>query len=153
VTHAAPRYLLDTNIWIRALRDRAAQESLQRFHQIHGPGEYMSSIVAHELRAGVRSTVHRRKLERNILDGFARMGRVITPSDNAWQRAGDLLATLARQDGLEVSRTAKSFGNDVLLALSCRESGITLITENRRDFDRIHRVIPFQFVDRLPNIT
>jgi predicted nucleic acid-binding protein len=113
----------------------------------------MSSIVAHELRAGVHSTVNRRKLERNILDSFARLGRVITPSDNAWQRAGDLLATLARQDGLDVSRTAKSFGNDILLALSCRESGVTLVTENRRDFDRIHRVVSFQFVDRLPNIT
>jgi len=151
--HAAPRYLLDTNIWIRALRDPAAQDSLQRFHQIHGPGEYMSSIVAHELRAGVRSAADRRKLERNILDGFARLDRVITPSDTAWQLAGDVFATLAHQDGLEVSRTAKSFGNDVLLALSCRESGVTLVTENRRDFDRIHRVVAFQFVDQLPNIT
>ena len=151
--HAAPRYLLDTNIWIRAFRDRAAQDSLQCFHQIHGPGEYMSSIVAHELRAGVRSAADRRKLERTILDGFARLDRVITPSDKAWQLAGDVFATLAHQDGLEVSRTAKSFGNDVLLALSCRESGVTLVTENRRDFDRIHRVVAFQFVDQLPNIT
>jgi predicted nucleic acid-binding protein len=152
VIRSAARYLLDTNIWIRAFRDRAALEALDAFHRIHGPGEYMSSIVAHELRAGVRSPADRRKLERHILDRFARVGRVITPSDASWQRSGDLFATLARQDGLDVARVAKSFGNDVLLALSCREAGVTLVTENRRDFDRIRRVVAFDFVDRLPNV-
>ena len=31
---------------------------------------------------------------------------------------------------------SKSFGNDVLLALSCREAGLALVTDNRRDFER-----------------
>lgn len=150
---AAARYLLDTNIWIRAFRDRSALDALQQFHQLHGPGEYMSSIVAHELRAGIRAPADRRKLQRHILDRFERVGRVIAPSDTAWQRAGDLFATFARTEDLEISRVSKSFGNDVLLALSCREAGVTLVTENRRDFARIQRVVPFQFLGELPGIS
>jgi len=45
---------------------------------------------------------------------------------------------------------SKSFGNDVLLALSCREAGLVLVTDNRRDFERIARVAPFDFVDPWP---
>jgi hypothetical protein len=38
---------------------------------------------------------------------------------------GDVLAKMARDEGLEVSRVSKAFGNDILLALSCREAGCT----------------------------
>jgi predicted nucleic acid-binding protein len=52
---------------------------------------------------------------------------------------------------LEVARLSKAFGNDVLLALSCREAGLVLVTDNRRDFERIHRRVPFSFMDRWPS--
>ena len=45
---------------------------------------------------------------------------------------------------------SKSFGNDVLLALSCREAGLVLVTDNGRDFERIARVVPFDFVAPWP---
>jgi predicted nucleic acid-binding protein len=146
------RYILDTNVWIRAFRDTAANHALEAFHRVHGPGEYLCSIVAHELRAGVRTTADRRKLERLILDRFKRVGRVVTPSDAAWQLAGDVFSALQRKDGLDISRTSKSFGNDVLLALCCREAGMVLVTENRRDFDRIRQIVKFDFVDHLPDV-
>jgi predicted nucleic acid-binding protein len=44
----------------------------------------------------------------------------------------------------------EAFGNDALLALSCREAGSVLVTDERRDFERIARVAPFDFVDRWP---
>ena len=44
----------------------------------------------------------------------------------------------------------KSFGNDILLAVSCRESGVILVTDNLRDFNRIHAVLPFEFVEAWP---
>lgn len=43
-----------------------------------------------------------------------------------------------------------AFANDVLLALSCRESGCILMTENERDFSRIRRFVPFTFVGPWP---
>jgi predicted nucleic acid-binding protein len=147
---AERKYVLDTNLFIRAFRDPGANATLQQFHQLFAPFEYLSAVVAQELRAGARSPADRRKLERHVLDLYIRRGRMITPSARAWEESGDLLATLARDDGLELARVSKAFGNDVLLALSCREAGLVLVTENERDFTRIARLAPFTFVKPWP---
>jgi predicted nucleic acid-binding protein len=145
------KYVLDTNLFVQAFRDEAANAELQRFHQVFAPFEYLSAVVAQELRAGVRSSADGRRVERYVLDVYTRRGRVVTPSTQAWNDSGDLLAELARREGLEAARISRSFGNDVLLALSCREAGLVLVTDNRRDFERIHRWAPFAFMDRWPS--
>jgi predicted nucleic acid-binding protein len=128
----------------------AANEALQRFHRAFAPFEYLSAVVAQELRAGATRGRDRRALERNVLDVFERSGRIFAPSDSAWHRSGDLLSDMVRKDGLEINRVSKSFANDVLLALSCREEGCVLVTGNARDFHRIHRHVPFDFVKPWP---
>jgi predicted nucleic acid-binding protein len=72
------------------------------------------------------------------------------PSARAWHRSGDLLSDMARQEGLEIARVSKSFANDVLLALSCREAGCVLVTRNERDFQRIRRYAWFEFIEPSP---
>jgi len=122
----------------------------QRFHRAASPFEHLSMIVAQELRAGVRKPSERKTLERNVLRVFERAGRTITPSPDAWHRSGDLLSEMAKQEGLEIARVSKAFANDLLLALSCRESGCVLVTENDRDFSRIRRFISFEYVKPWP---
>jgi predicted nucleic acid-binding protein len=51
---------------------------------------------------------------------------------------------------LEVARVSKAFANDILLALSCREAGCVLVTENDRDFSRIRRFIAFEYIQPWP---
>lgn len=143
------KYVLDTQLFINAFRDRVANEELQRFHQAFSPFEHLSVIVAQELRAGVKPQ-DRRALERNVLTIFKRAGRTITPSADAWHRSGDLLAEMARQEGLEIARVSKAFANDILLALSCREGGCILVTDNERDFQRIRRFVQFDFTKPWP---
>jgi predicted nucleic acid-binding protein len=145
------RYVLDTNLFIRAFRDPDANEELQRFHQVFAPFEFLSAVVAQELRAGTRSIPARRLLERHVLGPLVRRDRVVTPSARAWHESGDLLADMAVEEGLEVSRVSKAFGNDVLLALSCREAGVVLVTDNDRDFERIRRRTRFEFVAPWPS--
>jgi predicted nucleic acid-binding protein len=89
-------------------------------------------------------------LERNVLKVFQRANRTITPSADAWYRSGDLLAEMAKQEGLEIARVSKAFANDVLLALSCREAGCVLVTDNERDFQRIRRFVQFDFMKPWP---
>ena len=72
------------------------------------------------------------------------------PSARAWHNSGDLLSHMARQERLEIARVSKSFANDVLLALSCREAGCVLVTDNERDFQRIHRYVQFDFIKPWP---
>jgi predicted nucleic acid-binding protein len=150
VTRAARKFVLDTNLFIDAFRDPVANQALQDFHRAFAPFEHLSVIVAQELRAGVQRPRDRKALERNVLRLFERAGRTITPSADAWHRSGDLLAEVAKQDGLEIARLSKAFANDVLLALSCREAGAILVTDNERDFKRIRRFVQFNFVKPWP---
>lgn len=150
MTRRARKYVLDTQLFINAFRDPIANEALQRFHRAFSPFEHLSVIVAQELRAGVKQARDRKALERNILRVFERASRTITPSAAAWHRSGDLLSEMVKEEGLDIARLSKAFANDVLLALSCRESGCVLVTENDRDFARIRRFISFEYVKPWP---
>lgn len=146
----ARKFVLDTQLFINAFRDPAANEALQRFHRAFSSFEHLSVIVAQELRAGIKQASDRKALERNVLRVFDRASRTITPSSDAWHRSGDVLSQMANQEGLEIARVSKAFANDILLALSCRESGCVLVTENDRDFARIRRFITFEYMKPWP---
>lgn len=150
MSKATHTYALDTQLFIDAFRNPSANEVLQRFHRSFAPFEHLSIIVAQELRAGVKRPRDRKMLERNVLNVFERSGRIFTPSADAWHRSGDVLSQMARAEGLEIGRLSKSFANDVLLALSCREAGCVLVTHNERDFQRIRRYVQFRFVKPWP---
>lgn len=147
------KFTLDTNVLIRAFREPAANVALMRFHQAFAPFEYLSAVVVQELRAGAASATSRRAIERNVITPFERRGRIVTPSARAWFESGDVLGEIARRDRLDLARMSKAFGNDVLIALSCREAGTVLITENVRDFARIARVVPFDYSPPWPAAT
>ena len=132
MSRAEARYVLDTNLFIEAFRDLSANVALQRFHEGFAPFEYLSAVVVQELRAGTRSRADLRKLERNVLDPFIDIGRLVTPSFRAWQISGDVLARLAQSERLNLGTVTKAFGNDILLALSCREAGLTRVTPRER---------------------
>ena len=139
----ARKYVLDTNLFIQAFRAPAANAELQRFHLLFAPFEFLSAVVAQELLAGTRTRADRRKLQRHVLDVFARRGRIVAPSARAWEQSGIVLAELVRREGLALRR-------DVLLAVSCREAGLVLVTDNGRDFDRITRITNFEFIEPWP---
>ena len=144
------KYTLDTNIFIRAFRDTTANAELAQFHSAFAPFEYLHSVVVQELRAGVRPGRSLRLLERDVLDPFIRRDRLITPSFRAWERSGDVLRNLARREGLDLRIVRKSFANDILLAMSCRETAVILITDNLTDFRRIRNIVPFDFIPPWP---
>lgn len=144
------KYALDTNLYVRAFRSESGALELERFFGAFAPGTYLSSIVLHELLAGANTEEKVRQIEESIARPLKRTRRTFAPSHTAWQRAGEVLAQMAREEGLEVGRVPKSFVHDVLLALSCREAGVTLVTDNGKDFERIARYIDFQFVGPWP---
>jgi predicted nucleic acid-binding protein len=150
VNGRTPKFVLDTQLFITAFHDPAFNRALQQFHADFAPFEYLSVVVAQELRAGAKKASERSALERNVFSMFDRSGRTITPSPAAWHRSADALAALAKHEGLELARVSKAFGNDILLAASCREAGCVLIIENVRDFSRIRRFLAFDFVAPWP---
>ena len=65
--------------------------------------------------------------------------RLVVPSATAYARAGRGLADLAVHEGFTLACAPRSFVSDVLIATSCRERDIVLVTTNHRDFATIGR--------------
>jgi len=143
------KYTLDTQLFIHAFRNAAANAALQAFHTVFAPFEYLTAVVVQELRAGA-TRAQAGRLEAHVFAPFERRGRVLTPSYGAWKQAGATLARLVEVEGLERRDVSRGFVNDLLLAVTCREAGVTLVTENTRDFALIRRVLPFAFVGPWP---
>lgn len=141
------RYILDTNIYIRAWRNPATDGAdLERFHRSHIAATHLSSVVLHELLLGSNNPKMARDLVTGLAYPFKRTRRVVVPSHSAWTQSADVIAQLARHDGLDRGSLPRGFVNDALIAASCRENGLTLITENERDFSRIRKRMKFEFV-------
>ena len=145
------KYALDTNVFIHAFHDEARNAEVQRFRSANAPFEHLSAVVAQELRAGARTGQAAVRLQRLVFDVLERRGRVFAPTFAGWKRAGEALARLANLEGAPVRSFGRSFLSDVLIAASCRDAGVVLVTNNYRDFARIQRVLSFEFVHVWPD--
>jgi predicted nucleic acid-binding protein len=124
------KYLLDTNLYIGAIRDPNKEAALHAFMERNSPVVYMSAVVMQELRAGAVTDASARASDKGIFAVFERRGRVAGPSVFAFKECGRILATLFRQDGVPFRQRPRSLVNDILIALTCRENGMTLITDD-----------------------
>ena len=145
-----PKYVLDTNVYIAANRDRRAAEELVGFYAANLPFTYLHATVAQELMLGGVDTSGRRQVRDAYLRPFERRGRLIVPSYQAWIRSGELVATLVQRGVLSPGGFTRSFLNDALLAASCREEGLTLITANTRDFAQLRQIERFEYLAPWP---
>jgi predicted nucleic acid-binding protein len=145
------RYAVDTNLFIRGYRTEADREALESFLHAFAPFCYLPAIVAQELLAGVRSLAEERALDRHLISLFERRNRLIAPSASGWLTSGRVLRAMVKAEGLDLARLSKALGNDVLLAVTCREHGVCLVSENTRDFSRIRRHLQFEYTAPWPS--
>jgi len=145
------KYVLDTNLYVRAFRSEAGALELERYFGLFTPNTWLSSIVLHELLVGAATPAKVRQIREKLVGPLARAGRVITPSHRAWEEAGIALAAMARREGRDLRSVPKSLVNDFLLAASCRESGTILVTGNAADFELIRKYLKHEFVGAWPS--
>lgn len=69
-----------------------------------------------------------RALQGGIFDAFERRERIVGPSVAAFKECGRVLAALFRDDGVPYRERPRSLMNDILIAITCRENGFTLLT-------------------------
>lgn len=143
-------FALDTSIYIRGLRDAVALAELKAFRKRAGLRMVISGVVAMELGAGAMTEQHEAAVS-DLLDPYAARGLVVPVSYASCMQAGRVLAALARHERIDLARAPRSLTNDVLIAASCREAGVVLVTDNSRDFTRIQRHLRgFRFVSPWP---
>ena len=121
------KYLLDTNIVIYVIK-RRPRIALDMFNREHGHMA-VSSITLAELIHGAEKS---RDPARNLAvveDFFSRLS-VLSYGEKAAWHYGNIRA------GLE--RTGKTIGvNDLHIAAHARSEGLTLVSNNVREFERV----------------
>lgn len=130
------KYALDTNIFIDGFRGEDAQVEIFVFLNRALPFTYLSAVVMQELAAGARTTQAARDVQQGVFEPFERRRRVFAPSSAAFAQSGRVIAALAAREGWQLLDDKPSLLNDALIAVSCREHGITLITKDG-DFKRL----------------
>ena len=132
------RIVIDTNLYIDWLNAGKHEAVLFRRDAV----KYMSAVVMMELFAGASSEPDRKRL-RGIMASFAKTGRILLPSIVVYEEAGNVLRKLQASRGYNPTG-ASSLVNDVLIALSARSIGATVITQNERDFVSIQGIQSFK---------
>ena len=133
------RVVIDTNLYIDWLNAGRHEAVLFRSDAL----KYLSAVVMLELYAGAMSSRDRRAV-RTVVSAFYRAGRLLLPSGGVYEDAGHVLRTLQRS-GHRVARSG-SLVNDVLIALSARSIGATVVTGNATDFAAIRGARSFKLM-------
>jgi predicted nucleic acid-binding protein len=134
------RVVIDTNIYIDWFNAGRHDDILFQGDAV----KHLSAIVLMELRAGAFSASDRR-LVRRVEAAFETAGRILVPSRAVFVDAGDALRRLQAEQGFHLA-TSHSIVNDVLIALSARSIGATVVTQNESHYRAIQAVRPFQLV-------
>jgi predicted nucleic acid-binding protein len=128
-------FILDTSVLVDEFRTDRYRERISAL----GGAVRNSAVVLAELWRGARS-----KSDQSLLTALEKRATVLAPTANNWLESGHILLAMSSDHGFQGPRL-RDLHFDVLIALTARSSGATLITSNRNDFEMIHRYRPFSF--------
>jgi predicted nucleic acid-binding protein len=127
----AGKVLLDTNVFIDYLRADLYADWV--FGRVSNTVRFLSAVVLLELRLGADTPRRRRAVDR-IQRAFP-PGRLIAPAPQVFEHAGRLFRTL-HGDGTGLKDRLGPL-NDLLIALTARQIGATVVTSNLDEFRHI----------------
>ena len=123
-----PRYLLDTNICIYIQRQKPG-EVLARFQKLK-PGDAAISVITWgELLYGAEKSRQRKKALQ-LLEEFKTLIPVLPMPENTGKTYGAIRASLESK-GMPIGN------NDLWIAAHAKAEGLTIVTNNEREFQRV----------------
>lgn len=134
--------ILDTSMYIPFINDGVIPPILEI--DIGKPVIYLSTVVIAELYAGSFDNKSVKLLDK-LYKAFCDTQRIIAPSANDWQTMGKVVAKLGRKYGFENIFLSR-IQNDVLIALSAKQIGSSVITNNVKDFLRVKEFVNFNLI-------
>jgi len=125
------KVLLDTNVFIDYLRADLYTDWV--FGRVSNTVRFLSAVVLMELRLGA-DTPRRRRAVDKIQRAFP-PGRLVAPVPQVFEHAGRLFRTLHGNGAGLKDRLGPL--NDLLIALTARQVGAAVVTNNLGEFRRI----------------
>jgi tRNA(fMet)-specific endonuclease VapC len=125
------RYLLDTNIVIYVIK-RRPMEVLEVFNRHHGHMAVSAITLAELVHGAEKSQFPARNL--NVVEDFCSRLAVLPYTQEAAYHYGAIRAALESK--------GQTIGvNDLHIAAHARSQGLTLVTNNLREFERVPGVL------------
>lgn len=119
--------LFDTSVFIDHLRTNKYQ---YHFQNIHGLIRNSSVVLSELLRGATKEE------EIFFVLTLAKNHPVLTPTEKNWLESGRILSRINKEKGFSPEKL-RDLHFDVLVALTARNFGATLITSNKNDFEII----------------
>ena len=126
--------VLDTSIFIDHLRTNKYAGDIQNLSGLIRN----SSVVLSEL---ARGATHESELD--FVSILAKNHPILTPTERNWLESGSLLYRMHEDKGFSPGKL-RDLHFDVLIALSARDHGATVITSDRPDFELIRHYKEFR---------
>src|SRR5688572_16829127 len=121
------KYMLDTNLCVRVLRDRPS--GLKAKFNAEAPGLSISTVVLYELLYGAEKSA--RPIDnRHQVEAFAERLEVLDFDAEAAAHSAEIRASLERK-GQVIG------AYDLLIAGQARSRGLIVVTGNLREFERV----------------
>ena len=125
--------LFDTSIFIDHLR---TNKHVDHFQSLSGLIRN-SSVVLSELARGATN-----ESELDFVSALAKNHPIINPTERNWLESGSLLYRLREDKGFSPEKL-RDLHFDVLIALTARNHGATIITSDKADFELIRHYKEF----------
>ncbi len=126
--------VLDTSIFIDHLRTNKHAGDIQNLSGLIRN----SSVVLSEL---ARGATHESELD--FVSVLAKNHPILSPTERNWLESGSLLYRMHEDKGFSPGKL-RDLHFDVLIALSARNHGATVITSDKADFELIRHYKEFQ---------
>ena len=126
----------DTNIYIDFLKGTFPETLYQQY--FHKFIIRLCPVVYQELLRGIRSESVRKK----VVAATKNIRFLAPPTNKMWTKAGELTGKIVRSFE---EKTLEKIQNDLLIALTARENGATLITQDK-DFSVIQKHLKFKLI-------
>ncbi|MBI5026493.1 MAG: type II toxin-antitoxin system VapC family toxin [Nitrospirae bacterium] len=119
--------IFDTSIFIDHLR---TNKFANHFRNLNGLIRN-SAVVLSELARGAT-----REMEKSFVSALAKNHPILTPTEKNWLESGEILSKMYMDNGFSPEKL-RDLHFDVLIALTARNHGATVITSNKTDFEQI----------------
>ncbi len=137
------KVICDTSIYIPFINQGIAHPVFS--DKSISPVLYMSAVVLSELYSGAHDNQSIKLLDK-LYHAFQNVGRLIVPNDNDWRHTGGVIAKMKKKYGFESKYLAR-IQNDILIACSALKIGAFIVTQNKKDFQRIKEFIDFRIYE------
>ncbi|MBI4684042.1 MAG: PIN domain-containing protein [Nitrospirae bacterium] len=124
--------IFDTSIFIDHLRTNKHANHIQIISGLIRN----SSVVLSELARGAS------EYELDFVKTLAKNHPILTPTEKNWLESGELLSKIYKDKGFSPEKL-RDLHFDVLIALTARNYGVTVITSNKADFELINKYKDF----------